>query len=299
MVKRLSESEREEMYRWYEEFARHQLFLKAYDKYRRGAPLVAIIKGLKIYNARHDFSTSLRLLRGKAHIISPRDEAYARLQTVDLCSYEDIAYHFMRGDAYDEEIYYSKIISDGRTLPSGSSRTSVGFEYAKYQFPLLRINSRLLTYRLAKRAVESNSHSKCFCTKTLLEYEDSLNQAEKDKDKDPEKRQVIILPSRENFRITYNQNWEVLQAILKDMAKPYFDRFSGLRGERNYIEIFLNPKDKVDNQDGTLLTQMVFGNYGIDRSCFFSDTRLDIPRETHGTFYKLGFLDWLLKFGRR
>lgn len=187
--------------------------------------VIANVKGLgRIVEANSDFYTELKQLKDSgAVLISPRDEAYARLHTQGK---ENI------GKSY-------------------GTRTSGGFESAKKQLPIFRVKSRLTNPKLAKLAVEANRAGNYFHTDSTKEYEDSLKQAEKDKSKEPEKRNVIILPSRSKFTMSDKQNWEIYQAILKDQAKPYFE-LNGL------IDVYPVDAKIVDSQDGTILTHLWF-----------------------------------------
>ena len=187
--------------------------------------VIAEVEGLgKIVQANADLYTELKQLReAGARLISPRDEAYARLQTRKK---ENIGKNY-------------------------GTRTSAGFEYIKKENPIFRLSSRLNNQGLAKLAVEANRQENYFHTNSTKEYEDSLKQAEKDKDKDPTKRNVIILPLRTNFTMSDKENWEIYQAILKDQARPYFE----LNGP---ITIYPVSFKKVDSQDGTILTNLWF-----------------------------------------
>lgn len=187
--------------------------------------VVADVKGLgKVVEVASDFYTELNQLRdGGATLISPRKEAYARLQTRGK---KDI------GKSY-------------------GTRTSAGFEYARGQLPIFRIKSRLTNPGLAKLAVEANRAGNYFHTESTKEYEESLKQAETDKSKEPEKRSVIVLPSRQNFTMSDKENWDVYKAVLKDQAKSYF----GLNGP---ITVYPVAKDTVDAQSGTILTELWF-----------------------------------------
>jgi hypothetical protein len=190
-------------------------------------PIIADIKDLgKIVESFSDFYTNLKQLRAnRAHLISPGDEAYVRLATKGK---ENI------GKPY-------------------GTWTSAGFEYIKNELPILNLKSRLLNYELAKQAVGANRNNKYFNTNSTVEYEKSLKQAEKDNNKDLKDRNIIILPSRDQFTISDKQNWEVLETILKDQAKPYFE-FNGP------ITVYPIDKNIVDKQNGTILTQLWFGD---------------------------------------
>jgi hypothetical protein len=191
--------------------------------------IIADVEGLgRIVEAKSDFYTELQQLKeANARLISPRNEAYARIHTQGK---ENI------GKSY-------------------GTRTSAGFEYAKAQLPIFRVKSRLTNLKLAKLAVEANSAGNYFHTDSTKEYRDSLEQAEKDNSKEPVKRNVIVLPSRSEFTMSDKQNWEIYQAILKDQAKPYFE----LNGP---IEVYPLDEKIVDVQDGTILTHLWF--WGLD-----------------------------------
>ena len=189
--------------------------------------VIAYVKGLgEVVETAADFYSELKELKlGGARLISPRDEAYARLQTIGK-------------DNIGED--------DG-------TRTRAGFDYAKEQLPILRLNSRLLNPALAKKAVKSNRANAYFHTETTEEYEQSLKQAEKDMSKEPSKRSAVVLPSRDNFTMSDKENWEVLEAVLKDQAEPYF-KFNGP------ITVYPVDKKVVDAQDGTIETVLWFRN---------------------------------------
>jgi hypothetical protein len=193
-------------------------------------PVLANIKDLGIIvEARNDFYKELNQLKeDRASLISPRDEAYARLQT--------------RGKENIGKEY--------------GTWTTAGFEYIKGELPILRLNSRLLNPNLAKQAVEANINGNYFSTDSTKEYELSLKQAQKDKNKDPIERNVIILPSRNNFRISGKENREISEAILKDQAEPYFEL------NNSPITVYPVSSETVDNQNGTILTQLWFRNLG-------------------------------------
>ncbi|MEK6830608.1 MAG: hypothetical protein AABX77_01115 [Nanoarchaeota archaeon] len=191
---------------------------------------LAYIENLEVRQSKGNF---LKCLNESARkIITPRDEAYVRLQTRGR---ENIGIRY-------------------------GTWTSAGFEYVREQLPILRLESRLLDLKLARQAFEANKRGKYFNTESTKEYEDSLKQAEKDKNKRPSERKVIILPSRDDFTIKEKENWEVLETILKDQAKPYFE----LNGP---IPLYFVDEETVDSQNGTLLTQLWF-RYLVNRSGF-------------------------------
>jgi len=214
---------------------------------------IAYVEGLgEVVETCNNFYSELRQLdAGRARLISPRDEAYARLQT--------------RGK--EEE----NIGQDYGT------RTSADFEYVKGEFPILRLKSRLLNQALAKKAVEANKQGNYFHTETTKEYEQSLEEAEREVEQglEPKERSVIVLPSRDRLLgITDKQNWEVLEAVLKDQAKPYFE-FNGP------LNIYPFDKEIVDAQNGTIETLMVFGDF-CHGSGFFGDRHFNYVDRARG-----------------
>jgi len=70
--------------------------------------------------------------------------------------------------------------------------------------------------RLAKLAVEANRAGNYFHTDSTKEYEASLKQAEQDKNKEPKKRMLSFSLHENRLQFLIKENWENLQAILKD-----------------------------------------------------------------------------------
>ena len=190
---------------------------------------IANVKGLgKIVKVCSNLYNELQELKqARAGLISPRDEAYARIQTKGK---ENI------GKSY-------------------GTWTSAGLEYMKREFPLLNLQSRLLNPQLAKAAVEVNRAERYFSTNDTKAYETSFKQAEKDKNKKPSERKVIILPSRNNFEMAPKKNWETAQGLLQDQAEEYFE----LNNEFPMAMYLVEP-EIVDKQKGTMLIQLWFRN---------------------------------------
>ena len=196
---------------------------------------LGFVEGLgQVMQSEGDFYALLQDLKG--HLMTPREEAYARLATKD-----------------STHIGQTKGIW-----------TTAGFEYARGMMPILNLRSRLLNRTLAKRAIKANSAGRYFSTETTKEYEESAKEAEGSLD--PVDRTVIVLPSRTQFTLSDKENWDIMQAILKDQAKPYFE-FNGP------IEVYPVLAGDVDSQGGTLLTQLWVGGLDIRRSYFIGDGR--------------------------
>ena len=208
--------------------------------------ILANVGGLgEVVESCADFYTQLTQLRQEgARLITPRDEAFARLNT--------------KGKENIGRFY--------------GTRTSAGFEYVKEQLPIFRVESRLNDLKLAKAAVEANRALSFFSTESTKEYEESLEQAQKEQQqgKPPAKRSVIVLPSRDTFTITDKENWEVLETILKDQAKPYFE----LNGP---IKVYQIAKGTIDSQEGTILNCLWFGY--LDVGSGFSCNSRDLLRD--------------------
>lgn len=237
-------------------------------------PVIAHVKGLgQIVEVCSEYHMELQqLMESGARLISPRDEAYTRLYTRNK---EAIG------------IVYG-------------TRTTGGFEYAKGQLPILRIHSRLNDLKLAKLAVIANKKRNYFHTKSTEEYEESMKEAEKDKNKDPEDRNVIVLPSRDAFMISDKQHWEIYEAVLKDQAKSYFE-YNGP------IPVYPIEKETVDSQRGTILNVLWFRSfegqsifYGFSRNLnhddrargvFNDDTENTKKSESNGLSYTTKQID--------
>jgi len=195
------------------------------------AKLEQEVKGIKVYRIDAPFDKSLRALRtvGAKKPISPRDLAYARIES-------------------GKE---SSLTRDG-------SYTSAGFLYIAKERPLLTLDSPLNNATLARKAVEANRNGRYFSTENQALYEKFHKQAEKDKSKAPDERRVLILPSRESFDISSNQNQEVLNVVFKDLAEDYMN-FTGLDSLRTYLV----DSETVDDQKGTLATQLWLGGLAL------------------------------------
>lgn len=200
---------------------------------------IANVKELgEIVETYSDFYSELKELKqNKAEIITSRNEADARISTYGN---ENI------GKEYGTWIAY-------------------GNEYIKGKLPILRANSRLLNLGLVKKAVEANRKGNYFSTNNNEFYEKSLKEANSEKNKDYAERNIILLPSKDNFTISQKENWNVAQFIFRDKAEEYF-RF--IRDKYNIDEItfYTVDKDVVDNQKGTLLTQLWLSGLLVLRS---------------------------------
>lgn len=206
---------------------------------------LADVEGLgRVVEVCKDFYSCLQgLKRKKADLVTPRDEAYARIHT-----------------AGKENI--------GRSC---GTWTTFGLEYAKDSLPLLRRNSRLLNPKLAKLAVEANRQGRYFSTETRQEYDESLKEAEQDKRPFLE-REVLVLPHREAFEASS----DILEFSLQDLAGKYF-KFNG----NNPIKVYPVNKETVNSQNGTILTQLWFS--GLDcRSGFGCSRYLDLDYRARG-----------------
>ena len=208
----------------------------------------------EVVEANTDFYNGLLALKeAGAHLITPRNEMRARM------------------------------VTDGKeNIGKGCGTwTAAGFEYAKRSDVLLRLNSRLINPRLAEKVVEANRQRSYFSSTDTRFYDKTAEQAEQDKNKAPEERKILILPSRTTFQITPQNNMEVLNFLLRssELAKQYFE-FNG----STPITTYLVNNDVVNSQDGTLMTQLwLCGRGGDDRSGLDGLSRdLDDSGRVHG-----------------
>jgi len=193
--------------------------------------ILAEVKGLGIVKESiGDFSANIRELKGR--IISPRDEAYARIATQGK---ENIGLRY-------------------------GTRTSAGIEYTKGELPIFNLSSKLLNPELAKQAVRANRNGRYFSTETRTEYDESLKQAQENKG-------ALVLPSRQNFQITPTKNSKVLEFALKDQAGAYWDLHKKVCGDVP-ITFHLVDENTVDSQPGVLLTELWFG--GLDDGSYLN-----------------------------
>ena len=188
------------------------------------------VEGLgEIVEVSGNYSDSLsRLASQGAKLISPRDEAYARIRAGP------------------------KLKDIGKL---DGTLTSAGFEYAEGELPLLNLDSRLLSPELARLAVEANRQERLFSTDSTREYEESFEIAKEDEGKNPQERRVMVMPSKKTFGITQRENYEVLQFLLKDQADEYF-RLNGLIQITTYLIDERNVPKK-----GTALIQLLFSSF--------------------------------------
>ncbi len=195
----------------------------------------AEIEGLgNIVRVEASFDESLASLRDKeSNPISPRDLAYARMR-----------------------------VSKNHSLNKDGSYTASGFLYAKNANPLFALESPLLDSDLVGRAIKANRNGRYFSTENTELYEKYLATAEDDKSKNPEERRVLILPSK-NFKISAKNNPQIFGGIFKDVADKYLE-FTGFPD----LDVYLVDEDIVNDQKGTLLTQLwlrwLAGRSGLD-----------------------------------
>lgn len=189
-----------------------------------------------------------------AELIDTRDLAYARIKT-----------------------------GKNSSLSDNGSYTIAGYLYAANEPPLRARISPLLDADLAKKAVRANREGRYFSTDAGI-YNKYLKMAKEDKSKKPEKRRVIILPSRETFSISPSTNKDVFSAAFEDVGVEYLS-FIG----QDSIKVYTVDKNTVDGQDGTILTQEWFlrlgdesGLVGLDRGLGYDDRVRGVLKEGDG-----------------
>lgn len=185
----------------------------------------AEVKGKRILRVDAPFDEALQMLRkeGIKNPMTSNELAYAR------------TYH-----------------PDGKEsiLMTRGSYTQAGFAYTKGESPIRVQVSPLLDERLAKLATQANRESRYFSTENIEMYEKLARLAKEDKNKAPEKRRAIVLPSRTQFNISPKENQEVFANIFGKAGKKYLE-FLGF----DSLTVYLVDKSTVDSQAGTLLTQ--------------------------------------------
>src|SRR3989344_3040114 len=96
--------------------------------------------------------------------------------------------------------YARQRVKRNHSLNTNGSYTNAGFAYAKDEPVLLVLESPLSkNMSLARQATEANRQGRYFSNDYLEIYEKLAQQAEKDKEREPKKRKVLILPSRGSF----------------------------------------------------------------------------------------------------
>ena len=169
---------------------------------------------------------------------------------------------------------------------------TAGFQYAKEQLPLLKLRSRLLNPNLAQQVVQVNRDRKYFSTSSTREYDKSQEQADKEEKSgiEPWKKQVLVLPSRDNFTITPKGNFEVLQFLSRNQNAE----FSKGKGKVKYFEFngsqpittYLVNKDIVDAQNGTIETQLWLCRLGGGSELVGDSQNLDYADWARGVLKK-------------
>ncbi|MFA5019628.1 MAG: hypothetical protein WC533_00865 [Candidatus Pacearchaeota archaeon] len=112
---------------------------------------------------------------------------------------------------------------------------------------------------LAEQAVQAHKENRWFVRSVKL-YETFREQAEIDKDKSPEKRRAVILPSRQTFYLGGDSY--VSETLFRDMRERYFNDFA----KREKLKFFLIPKGDVDSlpEDKCILNYLWFGSADYD-----------------------------------
>ncbi|MDP2925397.1 MAG: hypothetical protein Q8N99_03430 [Nanoarchaeota archaeon] len=175
------------------------------------------------------------------------------------------------------DLAYSRMQKGKRSsLSSNGSYTREGFLYVKDNPVLVSLASPLLDLRLARKATQTNRTGYYFSIQDTQIYDRAMVQAEKDKSEEPEKRKVLILPSREDFAISRTKNFELLQGLLKDQTEKYLNF-----NEQNIL-VYSIGKDIVDKQSGTLLTQLWFSSLDYRSELVGYSRNLSDPNRMRG-----------------
>lgn len=134
--------------------------------------------------------------------------------------------------------------------------STAGLDYApKNPVLLLKTNSELLQLENAEKAAQLHRANKEYPI-TQDTYDLHLKQAEAESKKAPEDRNVLILPQRENFKISSQKYFDVLRFLAEDpkQAEKYLERLS--EGDINGIYFYLRDKNYVDKQESLFTDQL-------------------------------------------
>ncbi len=184
-------------------------------------------------------------------VYAPFDQALSELRSSGM------RYPITARDLADARIQ----LGSSNLVSRDGSFTREGFAYAKGEPVLLALQSPLLRKQLTEQAVQANRRGNYFLTSNLEVYEKLRAQAEKDKNKSPDKRKVIILPKKTNFDVTKQD--DVAKGLLKDQTDDFFDFI-----KQESVKTYLVSPNTVNSQNGTLLTQLWFGGVCGYRSGF-------------------------------
>lgn len=189
-------------------------------------------------------------------IYAPFDKALFSLKNSEIepISSRDLAYARMKDDT-EKLIYRSGYTKEGFL-------TSRKFYISKEQV-LITLNSPLLMPDLAKKAVESNEKDRYLITDKFV-YDAYREIAEKDKNKKPEEKNVLILSKKKSYSIPTNRfnEEEMTLFLFKDLAEDYGNF---LKEIDNINEIAVWTIEKSFYK-GTILTQLYNGAGGINGS---------------------------------
>lgn len=171
------------------------------------------IDGLgNIHTFKERFDESLSLLKqNNAKLISSRDLSYARIKA-GKTSYLLDKYSITGENSY---------------LLSNNFYTRESPIFSK-DISLLVLNSPLQDMRLAKEIVLAHRSSHYLQLYDKEFFQNYLEQAENDLKKEPEEREVLILPPNDGpeflrFEISKNKNFDVARGLFKDQAELYLN----------------------------------------------------------------------------
>ncbi|MEK6909206.1 MAG: hypothetical protein AABX23_04100 [Nanoarchaeota archaeon] len=138
-----------------------------------------------------------------------------------------------------------------------------GIAYVENSYPLFIRESPLITDpNLAELAVEANKKMAYFRTENRDLYEQSLAIARDEEGIEPFKRRVLVLPSKEPFKLSDIDNSETFEGIFGEHRGDYLQFL-----RMNSLIFYPVRTDEIDSKERTLLTQMWFGKrYGSSRS---------------------------------
>lgn len=184
---------------------------------------IAYVQGLgQVVQSDGNLSTNVQELKRKGGLISPRDEAYARIHT-------------------------SKKEQIGK---SEGTRISALVYCIEGDMPVIEVKPKIITPELADLLVKARSKSKYYSSGTTKEYDSARKRAEKQIQKGfaPEMITAMICPSRDNFSMSLTENPAFLKFLIEDAAADYIQLNKGP------ITFYPIGKKIVDGEQPELLT---------------------------------------------
>ena len=157
------------------------------------------------------------------------------------------------------------LFSKKHSLNQNGSYTREDFLYVKGAEGLLVLDGPLSNdMDLAQQATQANRDGEYFTTPKKDLYDKFEAIAKEDaKDKAPEERRVLILPSRTPFPISQTQNPEFSKGLLRESEKDYIP-FTG----KPHLMVYPVAISEIDSQAGTLVTKCWLHSLPLDSDVY-------------------------------